>query len=132
MSVHIATAIGAGAPTPVRNSRPLDTAAEQRVARGNVPARTARKALLLCAARGIGNFGLGLALAALVSGCATSHKTVYEKAGVTQAQHDRDENECLRSAMNVEGSRGMTGSIEIDRETYARCMESRGYTARSD
>jgi len=64
----------------------------------------------------------------LVAGCAT-RRIAWEKSGVTQADRERDENTCLRTAIGSDGE--ILAPYCIDRELYIRCMEGRGYTVRS-
>jgi hypothetical protein len=66
----------------------------------------------------------------LLSGCATN-TVVYEKEGAGQEERDRDQQACLRSAMEVVDARGVVANVQFDREVYQRCMESRGYIAKS-
>ena len=70
-----------------------------------------------------------LAATTLVAGCATP-RIAWEKAGVTQAERERDENACLRAALAGEGGQ-LLAAYCIDRDIYTRCMEARGYTVRS-
>jgi hypothetical protein len=70
-----------------------------------------------------------LAAITLGAGCATP-RIAWEKAGVTQAERERDENACLRAALGSEGGQ-LLAAYCIDREIYTRCMEGRGYTVRS-
>ena len=64
----------------------------------------------------------------LVAGCAT-RRIAWEKPGVTQADRERDENSCLRTAIGSDGA--ILAPYCIDRDVYIRCMEGRGYTVRS-
>ena len=76
---------------------------------------------------------LSLALPTLLGflgGCATQRVT-YEKQGITQADRQRDENECLRAAIGPEDRAQILVPYTVDRETYGQCMEARGYTRRS-
>ena len=62
----------------------------------------------------------------------TTGRIAWEKAGVTQADRERDENACLRSSITADSGGGqLLAPYCIDREVYTRCMESRGYTVRS-
>ena len=64
-------------------------------------------------------------------GCTTG-RIAWEKAGVNQADRERDENACLRSAITADSGGGqLLAPYCIDREVYTRCMEGRGYTVRS-
>ena len=72
-----------------------------------------------------------VAAATLLAGCATS-RIAWEKTGVTQAERERDENACLRSAITADSGGGqLLAPYCIDREVYTRCMETRGYTVHS-
>jgi hypothetical protein len=72
-----------------------------------------------------------LAAAPFLAGCATS-RIAWEKSGVTQAERERDENACLRSAITADSGGGqLLAPYCIDREVYTRCMEGRGYTVHS-
>jgi len=66
----------------------------------------------------------------MLAGCATE-RIAWDKQGVTQTERERDENACLRTAIGTDGKREMLAPYCIDRDTYTRCMESRGYTVRS-
>jgi uncharacterized lipoprotein YajG len=72
-----------------------------------------------------------VAAAMFLAGCATG-RIAWEKAGVAQADRERDENACLRTAITADsGGAQLLAPYCIDREVYTRCMESRGYTVRS-
>jgi hypothetical protein len=71
-----------------------------------------------------------LGAAALLAGCATG-RIAWDKAGVTQAERERDESACLRAAIGTDGGGQLLAPYCIDREVYTRCMETRGYTVRS-
>ncbi|HJV55065.1 MAG TPA: hypothetical protein VJ971_03790 [Methylomirabilota bacterium] len=72
-----------------------------------------------------------VAAAMFLAGCTTG-RIAWEKAGVAQAERERDENACLRSAITADSGGGqLLAPYCIDREVYTRCMESRGYTVRS-
>ena len=68
--------------------------------------------------------------AAMLAGCATQ-RIAWDKPGVTQTERQRDENACLRAALGADGGGQLLAPYCIDRETYTRCMEGRGYTVRS-
>ena len=70
-----------------------------------------------------------LGTAILLAGCATG-RIGWDKAGVTQAERERDENACLRAAIGIDGSGGLLVPYCIDREVYTQCMEARGYAVR--
>ena len=71
-----------------------------------------------------------LAAAPFLAGCATG-RIAWEKSGVTQAERERDENACLRSAIGQEGRGQLLAPYCIDRDVYTRCMEGKGYTVQS-
>jgi len=72
-----------------------------------------------------------VAAAMLLAGCATG-RIAWDKAGVAQAERERDENACIRTAITADSGGGqLLAPYCIDREIYTRCMESRGYTVRS-
>lgn len=71
-----------------------------------------------------------VAAATFLAGCATS-RIAWEKAGVAQAERERDENVCLRAAIGTDGSGELLAPYCIDREVYTQCMEGKGYTVRS-
>lgn len=70
-----------------------------------------------------------LAATSLMAGCGAK-RIAWEKAGITQAERERDENACLRAAMGGDGGQILVPYC-IDRDVYTRCMEGRGYTVRS-
>jgi hypothetical protein len=73
-----------------------------------------------------------LVAATSLVGCATGGRIVWEKPGSAQAERERDESACLRSAITADSGGGqLLAPYCIDREIYTRCMESRGYTVRS-
>ena len=71
-----------------------------------------------------------LAAAPFLAGCATG-RIAWEKSGVTQAERERDENACLRTAIGKDGSGQLLAPYCIDRDVYTRCMEGKGYTVQS-
>jgi hypothetical protein len=66
--------------------------------------------------------------ALLAGGCASARgKTVYEKAGITEAQRKVDEGQCTKTALDAaEGPRG-SAYLAVDRDAVDRCMQARGY-----
>ena len=67
-------------------------------------------------------------LVGLVVGCASgSGLGTYHKPGVSEADTSRDRSACLRSSASDSEPFRLSGPT-IDREAFARCMESRGYT----
>lgn len=69
-----------------------------------------------------------LMTAVLTAACATG-QVRYLKAGVTEAERKRDENECLRTALDHTYRAHILIPIAIDREIFQNCLESRGYRA---
>jgi hypothetical protein len=69
-----------------------------------------------------------LAATTLAAGCA-KHGIAWEKAGVSPADRERDENACLRAAISLDRG-ALLEPYSIDRDVYVRCMEGRGYTVR--
>jgi len=62
----------------------------------------------------------------LAHGCAST-KVTYDKPGITDAQRQRDMNECVRRAVGTSEGWSTFGLYQVDREQYARCLETRGY-----
>jgi hypothetical protein len=58
--------------------------------------------------------------------CATP-TAVYRKAGGSEAERKRDTAECVEAAIGHEPGRHIVTPVVIDRESFARCLESRGY-----
>ena len=80
------------------------------------------------AGRGMNAVLAGTMLLITLGGCA-SERLTYGKPGVVPAERQRDENECLRAAVDSRNEGGHPLSVvRLDREAYVRCMESRGYT----
>ncbi len=75
--------------------------------------------------------GLGLFLSLdLLGGCATQQRLVFDKLGVTAADRQRDEDQCVRNAITQDTDGRLLTLIVIDRDAYTRCMQTRGYTMR--
>lgn len=68
------------------------------------------------------------AMVALTTACATG-KVRYSKPGVTEAEPKRDENECLRTALDHTYRAHILIPIAIDREVFKSCLAARGYSA---
>ena len=66
--------------------------------------------------------------ASLVVGCATP-EWIYEKPGVLPAKLDHDMTICRKEAADPRAL-ALPGSERVDRATFNRCMERKGYTAR--
>jgi hypothetical protein len=66
-------------------------------------------------------------MAALLGGCGSTSKTVYEKAGVGDEQVRRDEAQCVQISLDTSGTRG-AAYLSVDRDEVDRCMRARGYT----
>jgi hypothetical protein len=65
----------------------------------------------------------------LFAGCATRSSTpmVYQKAGVTDADQQRDENICLRASVGLDDRGFILLPFDTDRDAYHRCMREHGY-----
>ncbi len=70
-----------------------------------------------------------LILLASLSGCASTRLT-FDKAGVAQADLERDQDTCLRASI-VTDSGTILAPYCLDRDVFVRCMEARGYTVGS-
>jgi hypothetical protein len=70
-----------------------------------------------------------LTLVGLLVGCAPPGLRVYEKPGAAEADVKRDRSACLRASASESDPFRLSGPT-IDRETFARCMEAKGYTIR--
>jgi len=75
-----------------------------------------------------------LLLLMLVGGCASGKSEVwtFQKQGVTDADRQRDQRECLSEAIDTtEPLFGPIGNfVPLDRRAYETCMARRGYTLR--
>jgi hypothetical protein len=83
----------------------------------------------LNAARGVGSL---LVSFALVAGCANTSDPgmmVFTKAGMSPADRQKDENECLRTSVGTDDQTRILVPFQVDRVAYQKCMEARGYTA---
>lgn len=67
-----------------------------------------------------------LLMTAALGACATGGHPAFEKPGVEAADVQRDQNECLLTAIDNEN--GLILFAHVDRDAVARCMEARGYT----
>ena len=67
----------------------------------------------------------------LLAGCATSDSSQmgFSKAGVSAADRQKDENECLRASVTGNDQTRILVPFEVDRSRFRACMESRGYSA---
>ena len=68
---------------------------------------------------------------ALLAGCATAsaERWRFDKAGITDTDRRRDQNECFALAVDAVTTRpGLL--VKMDRDAYRACMERRGYTLR--
>jgi hypothetical protein len=74
----------------------------------------------------------GLAVLLIVSaGCAAEPpRLVFEKAGTPEAQLKKDQRACFRASITGDDAI-VSNLLKLDRETYKRCMETRGYTIRT-
>lgn len=73
----------------------------------------------------------GVAGMLLLAGCATSDSSQmgFSKAGVSAADRQKDENECLRASVTGNDQTRILVPFEVDRSRFRSCMESRGYSA---
>jgi len=68
----------------------------------------------------------------LFTGCAQSERRVYIKPDVTEAQRKQDHEDCVRSSIEAsEAERHLFAAVPINRESFNKCMEARGYSALS-
>ena len=73
-----------------------------------------------------------IALVVLAGGCTSAtHQWIYDKPGMTVESLDRDRGAC-RAASPPQGLTATFGIDDVDRETFTRCMEGRGYTTRRE
>jgi len=63
----------------------------------------------------------------LMAGCAAG-KVAYEKPGGTEVDRRRDVAECVQASIGHEPGRHVVTPVVVDREAFARCLESRGYS----
>jgi hypothetical protein len=83
----------------------------------------------LNAATGVGGL---LVSFALVAGCGTTSDSgmiVFTKGGMSTADRQKDENECLRTSVGTDDQTRILVPFQVDRAAYQKCMEARGYTA---
>jgi len=75
---------------------------------------------------------MGVAVFVLaLTGCAAEPpRLVFEKAGAPEAQIKKDQRACLRASISADDAI-VSNLLKIDREKYVRCMETRGYTIRT-
>jgi hypothetical protein len=69
------------------------------------------------------------ALLAVLPACAASQEWIYEKSRVTPAQLDQDKRACRKIAPSHSMFRAFEEE-KVDRVTFNRCMEQRGYTVK--
>ncbi len=77
-----------------------------------------------------GGLGFLLLLQGLAACATTKERMVFDKPGVTKEQRQRDEEQCLRQSITQDTDGSILAFVEIDREVYARCMQTRGYALR--
>jgi hypothetical protein len=66
-----------------------------------------------------------------LAGCAAEQpRLVFEKAGTPDAQLKKDQRACLRAAISGDDAI-VSNLLKIDRDAYMRCMQTRGYTIRT-
>ena len=70
-----------------------------------------------------------LLLVMSLAACASKRLT-FEKPGVPAADLERDENACLRASLATQDGK-ILAPYCLDRDTFIRCMEGRGYTVSS-
>lgn len=74
-----------------------------------------------------GTIAVGVAALLLIACSSAPPAGVYVKAGVTEAQRDRDQAECVAMAAASDNSRSL-GLTSASREEIDACMRERGYT----
>ena len=65
----------------------------------------------------------------LTAGC-TTVGLQYDKAGVTEADRQRDLMECVQASITGGGVRRGFALFRVDRGAYQQCLTDRGYTVR--
>ena len=70
-------------------------------------------------------------LSGLLTACGITHHWIYDKRGMTPESLDRDRAVC-RAASPPRGLVAFFGIDDVDRDTFTRCMQERGYTARRE
>jgi hypothetical protein len=66
----------------------------------------------------------------LSAGCAAAQpRTMYEKPGTPEAQAKKDHAACVRASVTGDDTI-LSNILKLDRETFRRCMEGRGYTVK--
>src|ERR1051325_10613539 len=75
---------------------------------------------------------MGVAVFVLAfAGCAAEPpRLVFEKAGTPAAQVKKDQRACLRASISGDDAI-VSNLLKLDREKYVRCMQTRGYTMRT-
>lgn len=69
-------------------------------------------------------------MAGMLTACATG-RLEWDKPGIAASERERDQSACLRAAIGADGGGQLVTPYGIDRETYIRCMEGRGYVIRA-
>jgi len=66
----------------------------------------------------------------LLDGCASRTSDVWTKPGVTDADRQRDQRDCLALAVDPAAPLGgpLGNVVHLDRGLYEACMAQRGYT----
>jgi hypothetical protein len=57
-------------------------------------------------------------------------RVVYERPGVSKADQQRDENDCLRSSLDQDPAGRILLVFNVDRDAFDRCMQGKGYRQR--
>jgi hypothetical protein len=70
----------------------------------------------------------GLAVLALLGGCAGSASGGWSKPGGSEQQLGRDTADCLSAAQTLVGGGTQGPRTVVQQDRYRRCMENRGYT----
>jgi len=76
-------------------------------------------------------WGCALFVLALV-GCAAEQqpRLTFEKSGTPKAQQQKDQRACLQTSIAADDA-VVSNVLKLDRDAYIRCMQTRGYTVRS-
>jgi hypothetical protein len=79
---------------------------------------------------GMPNGGIvtGLLVVSILVGCSTSEPIVYVKPGVTASQQKADRTACAEASIGAISDPRPSPLPPIDREAFARCMQTKGYT----
>jgi hypothetical protein len=75
-----------------------------------------------------GGIVTGLLVVSILAGCSTSEPIVYVKPGVTASQQKADRTACFEASIGAIQDPRPSPLPPVDREAYARCMQTKGYT----